>query len=293
MKLLKRCLLVSAFATACFAQKESLLIGPGDKLNIDVFDTPEMGQTPRVTDAGTVPILFVGDVKVSGMTPAEAAKAIEDALISKQLMLHPQVSVTISEYAKQQVAVMGQVKVPGQYSITTPTPLIGVLALAGGLTDVADRHITVERGGGSGEKINYFLSNRSNEALDTDVMVNPGDTVLVPKAGIVYVLGDVGRPGGFPMTEDESKITVLQALALAGAINKTALLGKAKLVRQGATGPVDVPIELAAMEKGKQPDIQMQPGDILFIPTSWMKSLTANSSQIAASAASAAIYAHP
>jgi polysaccharide export outer membrane protein len=277
----------------CLAQTESLLIGPGDKLNIDVFDTPELAQQVRVTDAGMIPLLFIGDVKVAGMTPAESARAVEDALKEKQLMLHPHVSVTVQEFVKQQVSVMGEVKVPGKYEITTPTQLISVLALAGGLTDVADRHITVERGRDSTRRVEYYLSNRSSEALDHDVSVNPGDTVLVPKAGIVYVLGEVGRPGGFPMTDNESKMSVLQALALAGAVNRTGVPSKSKIVRQGPNGPYDVKVQLSDMQKGNVPDVQMQSGDILYVPGSFLRNVLSNSSQIAASATSAVIYARP
>lgn len=285
--------LLAASIGTCFAQKESLLIGPGDQLHIQVFDTPEMEQMPRVTDAGTIPLLFVGDVHVAGMTPGDAAHEIEEALKAKGLMLHPQVAITVQQYATQNVYVMGQVTTPGAYPITTPTTVVDVLALAGGLTDPADRHITIERHSDPSQKVSYFLSNRSDEALNNDVLVYPGDTVLVPKAGIVYVLGDVGRPGGYPMTTNDSQMTVLQALAMAGSANKTAVLSKVKLVRHTPRGPQEVNVAIASMQKGKEPDIQMQPDDILYIPSSWMKNIMQNASQIVASASAAAVYAHP
>ena len=285
--------ILGAFVTSCFAQKESLLIGPGDQLHIQVFDTPEMEQLPRVTDAGTIPLLFVGDVKVAGMTPGDAAHEIEEALKAKHLMLTPQVAITVQQFATQNVYVMGQVNTPGAYPITTPSSVVSVLALAGGLADTADRHITIERHSDATQRVNYFLSNRSDDALNNDVLVYPGDTVLVPKVGIVYVLGDVGSPGGYPMTTNDSQMTVLQALALAGSANKTSLLSKAKLIRHTANGPQEVPMVLASMQKGKDQDIQMQPDDVLYIPSSWMKNLTQNASQIVGSAAAAAVYAHP
>jgi polysaccharide export outer membrane protein len=292
-RLLSASLVLITFAGAGVAQQESLLIGAGDQLHIQVFDTPEMEQHPRVTDAGTVPLLFVGDVKLAGMTPGDAAHAIEDVLKQKQYMLHPHVAVTVEEYATQQVAVLGQVKTAGTYDITAPTPIINILSKAGGLTDLADRHITIERRGDANQKFSYFLSNSSEKALTDNVLVYPGDTVLVPRVGVVYVLGDVGRPGGFPMSSNDSDVTLLQALALAGAANKTALLSKAKLIRKTPNGPTDVPIELASVQKGKARDIALQPDDVLFVPSSWMKSLAANSSMIAAQATSAVIYAHP
>jgi polysaccharide biosynthesis/export protein len=105
-------------------------------------------------------------------------------------------------------------------------------------------------------------------------------------------LGDVGRPGGYPMTTNDSRITVLQALAMAGSANRTSILGKAKLVRKTPNGPQEVPMQLAQMQQGKRPDIDMQPDDVLFLPFSWMKNIAANAQGIAASATSAVIFAH-
>jgi polysaccharide export outer membrane protein len=289
-KLLSSVLILLAAAGLALAQ-ESLLIGPGDTLHIQVFDTPEMEQHPRVTDAGTVPLLFIGDVKVGGLTPGDAALLIENTLKEKQYMLHPRVAVTIEDI-NTQISILGQVKDPGMYVINTPTSILSVLSIAGGLTDLADRHIAIERHGDAQNKIEYFLSNTSKEAIENQVFVYPGDTVLVPKAGVVYVLGDVGKPGGFPMSDNNSQITVLQALALAGAANKTALLGKARLVRKGPGGPAEVPMELASIQKGKASDIQMQPDDILYVPSSLLKGIVTNSSNIVAAATSAVIY-HP
>jgi polysaccharide export outer membrane protein len=280
-------LLVSA--AVCSAQRESLLIGPGDQLHVVVFDTDEMDQHPRVTDAGTIPLMFVGSVQVGNMTPAAAAHAIEEVLKSQHFMLHPQVSVTVEQFALGLISIMGQVTTPGQFRITTSTPLINALSLAGGLTDLADRHITIQRHGEPGEKVTYFLSNRSNEAFDTDVLVNPGDTVLVPKAGIVYVLGDVGRPGGYPVNTDDCQISVLQALAMAGAANKTSVVSGARLIRKTDSGPREISLSLGAMQKGRKPDVLMHPDDILFVPFSWSKNIVINGSGIAASATSAII----
>jgi polysaccharide export outer membrane protein len=290
--LLPATLVALALVAPCFEQNESLLIGRGDQLHIQVFDTPEMEQHPRVTDSGTVPLLFVGDVKVAGMTPGDAAREVEEALKTKQLMLHPQVAVTVEQYATQNVYVMGQVTNPGAYPISTPMSVVSVLALAGGLADPADRHITIERHSDPAQKVSYFLSNNSEVALSSDVLVYPGDTALVPKAGVVYVLGDVGRPGGYPMTTNDSQMTVLQALAMAGSANKTSILGKARLVRKTPQGAQEVPLQLAQIQQGKRPDIQMQPDDVLFLPFSWMKNVAVNAQGIAASATSAVIYAH-
>src|SRR3984957_12327826 len=125
------------------SQNESLLIGPGDLLHLQVYDTPEMEQRARVTDAGTIPFSFLGKVEVTGLTPEQAAAQIEHRLVAAGVILHPQVSVRVEAYATQNASVMGQVLKPGIYEIDTGRKVVDVLAMAGGLTDMADRHITI------------------------------------------------------------------------------------------------------------------------------------------------------
>jgi polysaccharide export outer membrane protein len=275
-----------------FAQKESLLIGSGDALHIQVYDTPEMEQRARVTDNGEIPISFVGNVKVANLTPGQAAKEIEQRLIAAAIMLHPQVTVRVDAYATQNVSVMGQVLKPGAYEIDTRRKVIDVLALAGGLTDVADRHITIERRGDPSQKIDYYYSNVAGAALNDDPMVHPGDTVVVPRAAVVYVLGDVLKPGGYPISTNNSKMTVLEAIALAGSANHSAAVGRSKLVRRTPTGVEQIDLPVNAMQKGKKADIALMPDDVVYVPFSLLRNVAVNGQSILASATSAAIYIH-
>jgi polysaccharide biosynthesis/export protein len=292
MNTLRLALLVLTIGATALAQgNESLKIGPGDLLHIQVYDTPELDQHPRVTDAGTVPLLFAGEVKLVDMTPADAARTIEELLISKQLLKRPQVAVTIEEFATQNVSVLGQVAKPGAIAIATPRSVVDVLSLAGGVTELADRNITIQRHS-DGKKVDYFLSNEANEALNDNVLVYPGDTVIVPKSGIVYVLGDVGRPGGFPMATNNSQMSVLQAVAMSGSMNKTSRPGKAILIRKNAKGYQQIPLALGDMQKGKEPDMLLQADDVVFVPFSYMKNMALNGTAIVASASSALIYMH-
>jgi polysaccharide biosynthesis/export protein len=272
--------------------KESLLIGPGDLIQVDVLDTPEMEQQVRVTDEGNAPLAYIGDVQVAGKTPAAAADAIRLLLIQKNVMKHPQVTVRVQEYSTQDVSVLGQVKTPGSYPLTTPQPVLRVLSLAGGVTDIADRKVTVKRHGSS-EQLTYMLSNDPEKMLTNMVMVNPGDIVMVPKAPIIYIMGDVGRPGGYSMSSNETHLTLLQAIARAGSANKTSVPSKVRLIRNTENGEKETRIHLDAMEKGKIPDIDLQPNDIVYVPFSWMKNVAMSGSQIVSSTASAAVYAIP
>jgi polysaccharide biosynthesis/export protein len=297
----KALLLACCLALPCLGQStvqsnsptESLLIGPGDLLNVQVFDTPELTQSPRVTDAGTAPILLLGNIHVAGMTPAQAASAIEQALIERKLMLHPLVTVGILEYATQSVAILGQVKLPGTYPITAPRSVIDMIAAAGGLTDVADRQITIERQSDPAKRVGFFLSNDSKDTLNNNLLVYPGDKVIIPKAGLVYVLGDVKAPGGYVMNNNSSQLTVLQAVAAAGGTNHSAVPSHSRLISKNGAGYKDKKLELSAIQKGKQPDIPLQPGDIVYVPFSYLRNLAVQASGVVAAATSASIYALP
>jgi polysaccharide biosynthesis/export protein len=285
-------ILLSSATIHLLAQNESLLIGRGDLLHLQVYDTPEMEQHARVTDSGSIPFSFLGTVSVSGLTPAQAAEQIEHRLVAAGVMLHPQVTVRVEAYATQNASVMGQVQKPGSYEIDTGRKVVEVLAMAGGLTDVADRHITIERFGAAQQKVQYYYSNSAPAALAEDPMVYPGDTVIVPKAAMVYVLGDVSKPGGYPINTNNSTMTVLQAIALAGYANHTAAVGKSRLVRATPAGVLEIDLQVNAIEKGKKPDVALLADDVVYVPFSFMRNIGINGQAILASATSAAIYIH-
>jgi polysaccharide biosynthesis/export protein len=285
-------LLLSSLAASSPAQKETLLIGPGDLLHLEVYDTPEMEQHSRVTEAGNIPFSFLGNVNVSGLTPEQAAEQIEHSLQAAGIMLHPQVSVEVESYALANASVMGEVQKPGTYEIDTPHRVVDVLALAGGMTPVADRHITIQRFGPDKQKVDYYYSNEGDAALSNDPMVYPGDSVVVSKVAVVYVLGDVFKPGGYPINTNNSKMTALQAIALAGYANHTAAVGRSRLVRQTPNGVQEINLPVGAMQKGKMPDVALLPDDVVYVPFSFMRNLEVNSQGILASVTSSALYIH-
>lgn len=269
--------------------KESLLIGPGDLLHVLVFDSPELEEHARVTDAGELPLILGGSVKVASLTLEQASRVVEATLKDGHFILNPRVLITFDESVGLKVAVLGEVKVPGMFATQTPRSILEVLSMAGGVTDTADRRIVIERHGSS-EKVPYTISNAPNAALDSAVMVYPGDKVFVPKAGIVYALGDVGHPGGYAMTNNDSQTSVLELIARAGGTNHTAVPSHARLIRKSANGYVDIQLPLGEMEKGKKADLQLQADDIVYVPFSYLLNLAVNAAGIAASASSAAVY---
>ena len=135
-----------------------------------------------------------------------------------------------------------------------------------------------------------FLSNKAEDALNADIEIFPGDKILVPKAGIVYVLGDVGRPGGYVM-QNNSRITVLQAIAMAAGVNKTASEGRARLIHNSNGQFRERDLPLKDMEQGKAPDELLQADDVVYVPFSFGKNVVMATNSIVASTSSALIYA--
>jgi polysaccharide biosynthesis/export protein len=290
MRAFRSVLILFCCAGCCLAQTESLTIGPGDLLHLKVLESPELEQSSRVSDAGTLTLILGGKVQVAGLTPAEAAVAIERALVEGHYVLTPHVSVTTEQTATQNVTILGQVRSPGSYPIATPRPILDVLALAGGLNDLAQRKVTIQRHS-TKERVDYVLSNSANAALDANVPVYPGDTVLVPKADVVYVLGDVNRPGGIAIVTNDSKLSALQALSLAGGTPPNAVPSHSRLIRKQVDGShVELPLQLSAMQKGKEPDIPLQGDDIIYVPFSYARNMAVGAGSLVGATSSAAIY---
>lgn len=274
------------------AREASMKIGPGDLIEVNVYDEADLHQTVRLNDVGDGTLSFIGSVHLAGLTTGQAEVLIAGKLKEGNYLRAPQVGVIIHEYSTQGVSVLGEVKTPGVYGVIGGQSLLDVLAAAGGTTPLAGSEITIQRAG-DGSTLSVLLSKDAHHSLSSNLRLYPGDKVLIPRAGLVYVLGDVGRPGGFVM-ENDGKITVLQALALAGGTTHTSRMNGSRLLRKGPSGYTDIHIELNKMLKGQKGDVQLQAEDILYIPGSAIKSVFARASPAVLAAAtgatSAAIY---
>jgi len=263
-------------------------IGPGDLLEVTVFDVPELAQVVRVSDAGDASLMLLGSLHLEGLPAAEAQELIEDLLRQANFILDPHVSLIIREYGTQGVSVLGEVKKPGVYPVLGARNVLDIISEAGGTTPFAAPQATVKRRA-SQEKLTASLSNDPSELLARDVDLRPGDTVIVPKAGIVYVLGDVGRPGGYLM-QNSGRITLLEAVALAQGANRTAAKKQTRLIRKSVSGVQETRLDLKQVLVGRAPDPELQPEDIVYIPPSTPKSLLMHTPALVQSATSAAVY---
>jgi polysaccharide biosynthesis/export protein len=272
------------------AQNEYLLIGSGDLVDVTVFREPDLAAKSRVDAVGNITLPLIGSIHVAGLTPQQAQKAVAATYEAEHYLKSPQISLLVDEYATQSISVLGEVQKAGVYPATAPRSVIDVVAFAGGLTPIADRHITIQHRGSIHGEEEVFLSNNADKALAAQVMVYPGDIVMVPKAGVVYVLGDVHQPGGYVM-QDESKMTALQAIALAAGNNTTSLGGQVRLVRRTPEGSsTEITISIKDMQRGKIPDLQLRANDVLWVPFSFGKNLMMSGSSILSVASSAAVY---
>jgi polysaccharide export outer membrane protein len=242
-----------------------VLIGPGDLLDISLYGTQDFNQETRVGPAGDIVLPLIGAVHVGGRTPEAVETAIHNKLVEGDFYKDPQVSVLVKDYATAGIYVLGEVQKPGFYSILKANTLLQAIALAGGTTPKAGRSATITNSHRTPHEIEATLSHDStNETKDPAVM--SGDTIVVAKAGIVYVVGDVHSPTGIVM--DNENLTVLQAIAMAQGANPNASLDHAKLIRRTPQGPQEQPLPLKKMLAAKAPDIKVQPDDIVFVPKS-------------------------
>ena len=241
-------------------------LGIGDLLEINVYNVPELTTKARIGNNGDIYLPLIGYVHVEDLTPEEAQTIIEKRLTDGGFVNHPHVALTIAEYSSQTVSVLGQVARPGSYPVLGERRLYDVISAAGGLSERAGKSVIITHRGAPDKPLQVTLHDVLNLSTEDNVPIRPGDTIIVQKAGVVYVVGDVVRPSGFVMEND--RLTVLQALALAGGANKTAKLNSAKILRQSPAGVSETPIALKKILHAKGSDVSLRADDILFIPGS-------------------------
>jgi polysaccharide export outer membrane protein len=258
-------------ATHSTVSPPDLLIGAGDLLEVSLYGMADFKTDVRVNSGGEISLPMLGTVAVSGLSVEQAETLIERKLSQKGLFNDPHVTVFEKEYATQGISVLGEVQKPGIYPLLGSRKLYDAISVAGGTTPKAGRYALVTRRSDPQHPVQVPLLTAAADAMQNNVVVEPGDTILVSKAGVVYVVGDVHLPGGFVM-ENGNDITVLKAIALAQGTNPNAALNAARLIRKTPEGPKDVPLDLKKILAAKAPDPQLQPDDVVFVPGSAGKS---------------------
>jgi polysaccharide export outer membrane protein len=250
-----------------------VLIGEGDLLQVSLFGVPDFNEQVRVNSAGQISLPMIGQVQVRGLSPTKAGEVIAKHLKDGGYYTNPQVTVLEKEFATQGISVLGEVQKPGVYPILGPRKLFDLISAAGGTTPKAGRDITVTPRANPEMQRTVTMSDDPQKSTKANIDVYPGDTVVVSKAGVVYVVGDVRLPGGFIIDRDKD-VTVLQALALAQGTTPNADLNHTKVLHKTPNGVQQTPVLLKRILSGKAEDPKLQADDILFIPHNAAKEAT-------------------
>jgi polysaccharide export outer membrane protein len=262
-------------------ENTAVQLGAGDLVEVNVYGVPELATKTRINNSGDVYLPLVDYVHIADLNLEEAQALIEKRLADGGFVRNPHVTVFVNESASQGATILGEVTHPGVYPVLGERRLYDVISAAGGFTDKAGRVVTITRRTKPDAPQTVHLPSNLAEQTDANVGIAPGDTIVVGRAGIVYVVGDVNRPSGF-MIEDNN-LTVLKALALAGGANRTASLNGAKLLRQTSNGVQEIPVQLKKILRAKAPDAPLQRGDILFVPGSAAKAFAYRGAEAAIS----------
>jgi polysaccharide biosynthesis/export protein len=297
-------------------------LGTDDVIEIKVFEAPELDGKLRVSASGEISMPLLGPVRCGGMTPREFEAALAERL--RAYLKEPHVGVFVVSVESHPISVLGAVKKPGVFQVRGPRTVLEMLSMAEGISDDAGESVLVMRGAGAPSQKASEESSSSNETgrreqpeseaaekgqgnlskaearptavlnlnkllksedPETNVEVYPGDVVKVVKADVIYVVGEVKRPGGFILKNDQ-RMSVLKAIALAEGLTSTSAKSAARILRTDAEGGQreEIPINLGKILAGKAPDPTLLAADIVFIPNSSSKSVVYKGSEAAISA---------
>lgn len=247
----------------------ALKIAPGDLIDVTIFQDADLSGRYRVDENGDIAVPLLGRVHVAGLTAEGTARLIEQRYVEAQILQAGEAHATvfISEYATQGIVVSGQVRTPGVYPALGVRTLNDIITAAGGVTQAAASKVIITHRNDPDNQITFEYNPEALKPVMPDVQIYPGDTVMVPRAGIVYVMGNVNRSGGYVL-DGRRALTVEAAMALAGGTGRGADMKKLQLVRtleDGRKEAITVPLNL--IYKGRAPDVALRDGDILYVPT--------------------------
>lgn len=264
---------------------------PGSSVDVRVFEEPDLDGTYRLDSDGNISLPLAGPIQLQSRTLREAESAIGSQLIADQILKTAHVIVDLDEYSAENITVLGEVSFPGRFPVLGPRSLMDMLVQAGGETQLAGNEIVIHRLGqpsATVESIHYGRDDNNSAALST--MIDPGDSVLVKRAGIVYVLGAVNRPGGYVMQES-GELNVDEAIALAAGTSIEAKLSGIRIFRKQADGSlIEIAVSYSKINSGSETPLRLNAQDIVYVPPSALKTALFRGTQVLSAAASATIY---
>jgi len=316
---------ITQLALVQAAKKTDYVLDSGDLLGIEVFDVQELTRDVRISESGLIslPLLPVR-VRAAGLTAFQLQDKLAELLLANGLVSHPEVTVSVKEQHGQPITVMGAVRTPMVIQAVRQMTLLEVLSRAGGIADDAAGQILITHAPKAAVREESEVAavdgaEPSTEAVAPEAAPVPaesvpaepltvrvslsdlldsgdsrfnlalrgGDVVSVPRAGVVYAVGALQRPGGFVMANDRQQLTVLKVLALAGGLTGTAKAKNAVIIRQSVeANQRQVPVNLERILAFKEEDPVLLQSDILFVPISAGKQVAGRVAQTALGLAS-------
>jgi len=248
-------------------------IGPGDLLELKVFEVDQLSQTVRVSEDGSITLPLIGRVVVEGLTQEGVVQKLSGLLQAKYVK-NPQVTIFIKEYKNQQVAVIGAVEKAGSYELVGRKNLLQIISMAGGFSDNAGDAIFILREGMDGVTSSVAIDLKDllvNGNQKLNIPIEPNDVINVPvdKEIRVFVMGRVNKPGALKAKLSEG-MTLLQAIADAGGLAEGAKESAVTITRKDKAGKEQkIKINLKDIIKGKKMDVLLQEGDVVYVPESF------------------------
>jgi len=278
------------------------LLGAGDRLRLSIVGGEVLNDalgSLTISNSGAITIPYVGDVQAAGLTAGELEEEIARLLEEHQLLKKPEVLVYVTDYKAKPFFVMGEVDNPGEYMMSQEISLMEAILLAGGIDPTADSFAYLYRrpssAGPDAPPIRVPEDPTAAEpgveitkidlrplklggVPEPDVLMRKGDLLLVPKTKDMrfFVIGDVRKPGPQEIPRPPERVLfVSQAIAQAGGPNRTAKMSEGLLVRYNELDGrrEEMKVDFMAILKRKQPDIEIRPSDIIYIPSSNSKSV--------------------
>lgn len=247
----------AAAASAAPAAPAEYRLGAGDVIRINVYQNPDLTLESRVSETGVISYPLLGNVRLGGLSVSAAERLIADGLKKGNFVKQPQVSLALLQVRGNQVSVLGQVNRPGRYPLeVADTRLTDLLATAGGIATTGGEVLVVS-GTRDGKPFRTELDLASLFApggRGQDLVLQNGDVIWVDRFPLLYIYGEVQRPGQLRL---ERGMTVLQALAAGGGLNQRGTERGIRVHRKTAEGKVQV------LQPGM--DEPLKDGDIVYV----------------------------
>jgi len=278
------------YAASALGQGKEYLLGPRDVVALTIFAGGEEQQQVDLTlsGQGMINVPFIGAVKAEGLTVPQLEEVIT-APLAQDYFVDPEVNIRIKEYHSLHYYISGAIKEPGLYEMTSEASLMELIAKAGGVLPERGNVAYILRNSsenmGEGEEMRDMISDRDPFKVDLkslldqgdmthNILLKSGDVVYIPleKAlnlaeSNVYVEGEVKKPGVYSY---QPGLTALNACIMAGGFDKFAAPNRTRIIRGARDGQEIIRIDLNSVKEGKISDIELEPGDRIHVPETWL-----------------------